>query len=123
MTRTGKIAHLPHEIREQLNCRIQNGEQGKAILKWLNALPLVRSVLKLHFDGRPLAPSNLTEWKNGGYRDWQVRQDALAIVGKLNDEHAFGGNALKDAFNNKPAQWISIHYTPAAHALVASELD
>ena len=26
MTRTGKIARLPREIREQLNRRLQNGE-------------------------------------------------------------------------------------------------
>lgn len=67
LTRTGKIARLPHEIREQLNLRIQNGEPGKSILKWLNALPEVLAILQEHFKGRPIAPSNLTEWKAGGY--------------------------------------------------------
>jgi hypothetical protein len=32
MTRTGKIARLPREVREELNRRLQNGEQGKRLV-------------------------------------------------------------------------------------------
>ena len=38
-TRNGKIARLPLEIREQLNRRLDDGEQGQPDLDWLNALP------------------------------------------------------------------------------------
>ncbi len=31
MTRKGKIARLPQPIREQINHRLQNGEEGKQI--------------------------------------------------------------------------------------------
>ncbi len=31
MTRKGKIARLPHPIREQVNRRLQDGEEGKSI--------------------------------------------------------------------------------------------
>src|SRR5438094_278684 len=48
MTRTGKIARLPHTIREQLNRRLQDGELGKPILQWLNSLPEVKAL----FDAR-----------------------------------------------------------------------
>src|SRR5882672_11364867 len=123
MTRTGKIARLPHEIREQLNCRMQNGEQGKSLLKWLNSLPEVQSILKADFDGHAVVPANLTEWNQGGFRDWQVRHDALAMVANLQDEHALGDKALTGPFNDKLAHWVSIQYAAAAQALLAAQLD
>ena len=45
MTRRGKIARLPQPIREQINQRLQNGEEGKQIAEWLNTLPEVRSLI------------------------------------------------------------------------------
>jgi hypothetical protein len=80
MTRNGKIARLPHAIREQLNQRIENGEQGIRLVEWLNTLPEVAKVLGTDFEGRPITEGNLTEWKNGGFRDWQSKQDAKALI-------------------------------------------
>jgi hypothetical protein len=34
MTRNGKIARLPQPIREQINRRLENGEEGIQIAKW-----------------------------------------------------------------------------------------
>src|SRR5438067_2516791 len=104
--RTGKIARLPHDIREQINRRLQDGEQGKSILKWLNALPEVQAVLKEHFEDHPVAASNLTEWKDGGYRDWQVFQDALTMVNHLGDDDA--ADELTGYFHEKLARSVSI---------------
>ncbi len=42
MTRTGKIARQPSEIREELNRRLQDNEPGGQLLSWLNALPIVQ---------------------------------------------------------------------------------
>ena len=53
MTRKGKIARLPQAIREQINRRLQNGEEGKQIAEWLNTLPEVIAVLSAEFDGQP----------------------------------------------------------------------
>jgi hypothetical protein len=39
MSRNGKIARLPQQIREQINRRLENGEEGKQIAEWLNTLP------------------------------------------------------------------------------------
>jgi len=36
MTRNGKIARLPLGIRQQLNQRLLDGQQGKLLVLWLN---------------------------------------------------------------------------------------
>ncbi len=66
MTRIGKIARLPHELREELNRRLQDGEPGAELVGWLNELPEVQTVLAEHFAGRPITEQNLSEWKTGG---------------------------------------------------------
>ena len=79
-TRVGKIARLPNEVRQELNQRLQDGEPGESLLDWLNALPKVRKVLAAQFTGRPITKQNLSEWKLGGYRDWeQAEEDRLRM--------------------------------------------
>ena len=77
MTRTGKIARLPREIRDQLNQRLNDGQPGQRLLAWLNSLPEVQRVLAADFDGRPLSEQNLSQWKAGGYEDWLTRRETL----------------------------------------------
>jgi hypothetical protein len=77
MTRRGKIARLPMDIREEVNRRLENAVEGKQIVEWLNSLPKVRALLKAEFDGQPVNEPNLSHWKSGGYRDWQEHQEAL----------------------------------------------
>jgi hypothetical protein len=83
MTRLGKIARLPREIREELNVRLQNGEVGTLLVEWLNGLPAVQVVLKAKFDGRAVSPQNLSEWKQGGYEDWVRHQENCAFAAML----------------------------------------
>jgi hypothetical protein len=83
MTRNGKIARLPREIREQLNRRLADGEPGTSLLKWLNALPETRRVLDAGFSGREINDQNMTEWKQGGFREWEARQETLAQAREL----------------------------------------
>jgi hypothetical protein len=52
VSRRGKIARLPHQIREQLNRRLHNGEEGRQAIEWLNALPEVQAALAAEFDGQ-----------------------------------------------------------------------
>jgi hypothetical protein len=80
MTRKGKIARLPRAIRDELNRRLDNGEQGVRLLEWLNGLPEVAELLNQDFEGRPISKCNLTEWKNGGFVDWRTQQDILALT-------------------------------------------
>jgi len=80
MTRIGKIARLPHLIRQQINRRLQNGDAGKQIVEWLNSLPEASTIIAAEFDGQPVNETNLTNWKLGGYRDWDAQQEALEAV-------------------------------------------
>ncbi|MGD1085972.1 MAG: hypothetical protein ABSA47_14640, partial [Verrucomicrobiota bacterium] len=82
MTRNGKIARLPQPIREQINQRLQNGQEGKQIVEWLNALSETGPLLAAGFDGQPVSEMNLSNWKLGGYRDWLAQQDALEAVSR-----------------------------------------
>jgi hypothetical protein len=83
MTRLGKIARLPREIREQLNSRLRDGEEGRQLVEWLNGLPEVQAVLAAKFGGRPINAQNLTEWKQGGYEDWLRHQEDCARARQL----------------------------------------
>lgn len=75
MSRIGKIARLPHDIREELNRRIMDGQSGPDILQWVNELPQCRQMLAQKFAGRPIDESNLYEWRHGGYEEWLYHED------------------------------------------------
>jgi hypothetical protein len=77
MARNGKIARLPREIRDALNGRLQDNEQGAPLLAWLNALPDVSAVLARDFGGCAISKQNLCEWRAGGFAEWQARQETL----------------------------------------------
>ena len=86
MTRLGKIARLPRAVREELNRRLADGEMGKELVEWLNALPEVQEVLRAQFGGRALTEQNLSVWKQGGFEDWQRHEEARAWAGLLVEE-------------------------------------
>jgi hypothetical protein len=83
MTRKGKIARLPRTIRDELNQRLDDGEQGVRLVEWLNGLPEVKKVLESDFEGRAITDGNLADWKNGGFLDWQAQQETLTLVQEL----------------------------------------
>ena len=99
MTHNGKIGRLPKNLIEQLNRRLDDGEQGTDLVVWLNSLPAVQALIQSEFDGRPIREQNLSEWKKRGYRDWQRRQErrelfeelqaSAAELGKVMDAGAF----------------------------------
>ena len=51
MTRPSKIGRLPAQIIEQLNRRLDNREQNKRLVVWLNSLPETQKLLAEEFDG------------------------------------------------------------------------
>ena len=75
MNRTGKIARLPYNTRQELNRRLLDNEPGEPLLDWLNARPEVQAVLGGQFDGHPITKQNLSEWRTGGFAVWELRQD------------------------------------------------
>ena len=89
MTRKGKIARLPSDLRHQLNSRLDDGEPGKDLVPWLNGLEQVRQVLAAEFGGRPISEQNLSEWKQGGFLDWRQEMESSA---RLRDLVEFSDN-------------------------------
>jgi hypothetical protein len=84
-TRNGKLAHLPNDIREQLNLRLLEGEIGRELVAWLNALPAVQSVLSSQFNGAPISEVNLTHWRQGGYLQWLTERECFDSARALAD--------------------------------------
>ena len=92
MSRTGKIARLPLDLREALNHRLEDAEPASEILEWLNAQTKTKKTLAAGFEGRPITEQNLSEWRQGGFRDWLRRRETrerinrfLAVPDDLND--------------------------------------
>ncbi len=85
-THVGKIGHLPKSIRDQLNRRLQDGQTGTRLVKWLNSLPETKNALAADFGGRDINEVNLTEWKQGGYQDWLASQELRACVGNVAED-------------------------------------
>jgi len=81
--RRGKIARLPLRIRVELNRRIRDGQPGSEILAWINALPETSAVLSDQFEGVPVSPQNLSEWRDGGYVEWLDHQDKTDRIRSL----------------------------------------
>ncbi|MBE7497128.1 MAG: DUF3486 family protein [Verrucomicrobiaceae bacterium] len=77
MARTGKIARLPHAVREELNMRLRENENGQTILEWLNALPQCQDA--------PINDANLSLWRSGGFADWLKDQDSVHKIEKLGE--------------------------------------
>ena len=77
---TSKISHFPRRIREELNERLDRSEKQKRILDWVNSLPEVQAVLKEDFEGELVNKTNLTKWKQNGFRNWQLHQSVLAFT-------------------------------------------
>jgi len=115
MTRTGKIARLPRELREQLNCRMADGEPGVRLVKWLNTLPETRRVLAEDFDGREITEQNLSEWKQRGYQDWMARQETLACARELAAE----ANDLTDAAGGSLTDHLAVVLSSRYAALIS----
>ena len=84
-TRNGKIANLPNDIREQLNLRLLEGETGRELAAWLNALPAVQSILGSQFNGAPISEVNLTHWRQGGYLQWLTERECFDSARALAD--------------------------------------
>jgi hypothetical protein len=92
-TRVGKIARLPHDIREELNRRLADGVPGLHIVAWLKTLPEVQKVMAEQFGGRTITHQNVAEWRRRGYAEWAASrtdraewQDLLDHLDELNQQ-------------------------------------
>jgi hypothetical protein len=123
MTRNGKIARLPEQIREQINCRLQNGENGRQIIAWLNSDEGVKALLAQGFDGHEINDTNLSQWKKGGFRDWQARQYAMDEARRVMAEGTELAETANNALADKLAVWLVGRYIVVTRKLIENEDD
>lgn len=113
MTRNGKIARLPRELREELNRRLREGEPGTTLVAWLNALPEARMALAREFNGRDISEQNLSEWKSGGYQEWLARREAVAQARELAADAVELGEATGGRLTDHLATVLAARYAAA----------
>jgi hypothetical protein len=113
MARNGKIARLPREVRDVLNRRLDNGEQGGSLLAWLNALPAVSAVLARDFGGNAISKQNLCEWRAGGFAEWQARQETLDQARELAADAAEITAATDGRLTDHLATVLAVRYASA----------
>ena len=124
ITRTGKIARLSKDVRDILGQRIENGEQGKELVKWLNGVSSVQEVLQDQFDGRPINEQNLSEWKQGGHLDWLRQQETRLLASRLIEQsddldEAADGKKISDCF----AGLLAVELARLSTDLLENETD
>jgi hypothetical protein len=116
--RHGKIARLPHTLRDQINRRLQNSEQDKTLLPWLNNLPEVKTILAAEFNSRSINKQNLSDWKKGGFREWLIQQQALEFARNLDSIESPNSQTAIN-FNDKLSHWLAVQYAAATCAFAS----
>ncbi len=120
-TRNGRIARLPRSIREELNQRLDEGEPGKDLVSWLNSLPEVVALTDAEHEGKPLREQNLSEWRKGGYRDWQIRQEAAEIAKRLGEDAADWRADDPVSLTDSLAHWIAARFALATRTVAEAQ--
>ena len=121
LTRNGKIARLPRTVRERLNRRLQDGEQGKKLVAWLNSLPEVRAVVVAEFGGKAIREQNLSEWRQGGYRDWLAQEEALEVAERLGEDAVAWEAEDRPPLTETLALWLAARYAVATRRVANAE--
>jgi hypothetical protein len=123
MSRNGKIARLPGSIREQVNRRLENGENGRDVIAWLNANDEVKAVLARDFDGHEINDVNLCQWRQGGYRDWEMQQATLEETHRIVSEGLELDKVGEKTLADKLAVWLVGRYIVCTRKLMENEND
>jgi flagellar biosynthesis GTPase FlhF len=129
MTRNGKIARLPQPIREQINHRLQNGGEGRQITAWLNTLPEVQALMNSEFDGQSISEMNVSNWKAGGYLQWEEQQEVMDAVRSFGAAAAEVSHATDGQLADNLAVYLAariaveLHKPPSAQAASNGQLE
>jgi hypothetical protein len=123
MSRIGKIARLPGPIREQINLRLQNGENGREIIAWLNSNDEVKEVLAREFGGQEINDENLSAWRKGGHRDWEMQQAAMDETHRVMTDGLELEKAGEKALADRLAVWLAGRYIVVTRKLIENEDD
>jgi hypothetical protein len=85
-TRNGKIARLPRSVRMHLDTRLDDGMEAEPLLEWVNGLPETKVMLQEKFEGKPINPQNLSEWRQGGHQDWLRARERIELAQQMAEQ-------------------------------------
>ena len=124
VTHVGKIGRLSKFFRDELGRRIEDGEPGKELVKWLNGNSRVQEILQDQFDGRPITEENLSEWKQTGHPEWLRREETRLLAIRLTEQsddldEAADGGEISDRF----ASVLAAELARLAMTLLEKESD
>ena len=116
---TSKIALLPENIRQELNRRLQTGENAAHLVEWLNALPEAQAAFVDESSQSAVNEEDVSNWKQGGFSDWLAQQEALTEVRHVVAEAKELSQAANGALTDNLAIWTAGRYAIAARQLAA----
>ena len=114
MSRNGKIARMPEFIRTVIGRSLENNLDTGAILDWINSQPEARKVLQLRFGNQPVSKQNLSEWRRGGFHEWQRQEAACDLVRGLMDK--------SEALDRTASEDGSVHLSDRLSMVMMAEL-
>jgi hypothetical protein len=123
-THVGKIGRLPKHIRDELGRRIEDGEPGRELVKWMNGHKYVQEILKEQFGGRPITEQNLSEWRQNGHPEWLRQEEARLVVLRLT-EHSddLEEAAEENEISARLASVLAVEFARLAMTLLEKETD
>ena len=121
MTRTGKIARLPREIRQKLNEGLRAGETAKNLVDWLNDFPVVQTIVACEFEGVPIREQNISEWRKGGYQDWLQQENALEVAVRLGETAKRWQESGQVSMTEMLAFWLMSQFAVATQEIAQAE--
>ncbi len=90
-------------MRDQLNTRLDDGQEADQILPWLNSLPEVQEIIARRFDGVCVSPQNLSAWRQGGFKEWLLHRELLDSAVHVREHLEEMGEILEcDSSENVP---------------------
>jgi len=116
----GKIASLPHAIRQEVNQRLLNGETAGQILPWLNENQGVQLILVDRFNSAAVNEENLSNWRQNQYQDWLRKREKEQSIKTLSE---YASRLATSAGSNMSAGAQAIATGKIMELLEASAFD
>jgi len=106
--RKGKVARLPKALRDKINTMILDGVPYLAIIQGLSP------------DTDGLSESNLSNWKNGGYRDWLQQ---LSLADGIQDKYELAQEIVTRCGEDNAAAEALLHNIASNLCRLMAETD
>ena len=104
--------------------RLENGETNKSVAEWLNSLPEVQEMLRESFHGHPISEQNMSEWKNGGFIEWQRLQETRELARQIaEDGEVLDLDSDGECFSDRLGLKLAVELAHLMTQLVVEEKD